>query len=100
MPPKMSLAAQNLKTGADALGTTEIESESAKHENETRCPRYLRKLVPARKTRKRDPTHLAPPKTSPVPSKMSPGAQNMETGPDALGTAENISGPAKHENGN
>jgi hypothetical protein len=27
-----------MKTGLDALGTAENESESAKHENGTRCP--------------------------------------------------------------
>jgi hypothetical protein len=32
----MSLGAQNMKTGLDAPGTVENESESAKHENGTR----------------------------------------------------------------
>jgi hypothetical protein len=35
----MSPAAQNMKTGPDALGTAQIESESVKHENGTRRPR-------------------------------------------------------------
>jgi hypothetical protein len=42
--------AQNMKTGADALGTAENESGRAKHENGTRRPRYRRKRVEARKT--------------------------------------------------
>jgi hypothetical protein len=68
------------------------ESGSAKHENENRRPRYSRKRVWERKTLKRD-------STSSVPLKMSPGAQNMKTGPDVLDTAENESGSAKLENG-
>jgi hypothetical protein len=35
--------AQNMKAGPDALATVEYESGSAKHENETRRPRYRRK---------------------------------------------------------
>jgi hypothetical protein len=84
--------AQNMKTGPDALGTVENEYGRAKHVNETRRTRYLRKRVRARKTCKRDPTHSVPPKTS-------AGAQNMKMGPDAIGTAEMDSGSAKHENG-
>jgi hypothetical protein len=84
--------AQNMKTEPDAIGTAEKESGSAKHENGTRGPRYRRKRVRARKTRKRDTTPSVPPK-------MIPGAQNMKTEPDAIGTAENESGSAKHENG-
>jgi hypothetical protein len=67
--PKMSPGAQNMKTGPDALGTTEknpgaqhmktrpnalrtTENESgcAKHENGTRRPRYHRKRVREHKT--------------------------------------------------
>jgi hypothetical protein len=81
-----------MKTGLDARGTAEDESGRAKHENGTRHPRYARKRVWERKTGKREPTHLVPPK-------KSPGAQIIKTGPDALGTAENESGSAKHENG-
>jgi hypothetical protein len=33
IPMKTSPGAQNMKTGPDALGTTENESGSAKHEN-------------------------------------------------------------------
>jgi hypothetical protein len=88
----MSPGAQNMKTGPDALGTTENdsgtqnmktcpdvvgtaenESVSAKHENGTRRPRYHRKWDP----------------TPSIPPKMSLGAQNMKTGPDTLGTCEN-----------
>jgi hypothetical protein len=29
-----------MKTGADALGTAKTEYDHAKHENETRLPRY------------------------------------------------------------
>jgi hypothetical protein len=65
VPSKTSLGAQNMKTGLDALGNVENESWRAKHENGTRCPRYRRKCVRARKTRKRDPTPSASPKTSP-----------------------------------
>jgi hypothetical protein len=43
VPPKMSLGAQNMKTGPDALCTAENESRSVKHENRTRRPRYRRK---------------------------------------------------------
>jgi hypothetical protein len=105
VPPKTSSAAQNKKKGPYALGTAENEfgsakqekgpyalgtaeneSGSKKHENGTRRPWYRRKLVRERKTRKRDPTPLVPPKTS-------KGAQNIETGPDALGIVENDSKP-------
>jgi hypothetical protein len=72
-----------MKTGPDALGTAENESGRARHENENRRPRYRRK---------RDSTHLVPPKTS-------TGVQNMKTGHDALGAAENESVRAKNENG-
>jgi hypothetical protein len=50
VPPKMSLGAQIIKMGVSALGTTENEFGSAKHENETQCPRYHRKRVWERKT--------------------------------------------------
>jgi hypothetical protein len=73
VPPKTCPGAQNLKTGAVALGTAEPESGCAKHEN----------WVP----------------TPSVPPKRSLGTQNKKTGPDALGTAEDESGRAKHENG-
>jgi hypothetical protein len=81
-----------MKTGPDAIGTTENESERAKRENGTRRTRHHRKRVQERKTEKRD-------LTTSVPLKMSPGAQNMKTGPDAHGNAENESGSAKRENG-
>jgi hypothetical protein len=45
LPPKNSPGAQNMKTGPDALGTAEIESECVKHENGTRRARYRRALV-------------------------------------------------------
>jgi hypothetical protein len=32
-----------MKTGLDAIGIAENESERAKHDNETRRPRYRRK---------------------------------------------------------
>jgi hypothetical protein len=88
----MSPGAQNMKTGNDALGTTENEFGSAKHENGTRRPRYRRIRVRARKTRKREPT-------SSVPSKTSTGAQNMIIGNDALGTSEKEFGGTKQGNG-
>jgi hypothetical protein len=59
-----------MKTGPDAISTTENVFGSPKHE-----------------------------KTPMIPSKMCSGARNITTGPDALGTAENESGCAKHENG-
>jgi hypothetical protein len=40
VPPKTSSGAQNMKTGPDALGTAENESDRAKHENGTRRPGY------------------------------------------------------------
>jgi hypothetical protein len=40
----------NIKTGYDTLGTAENESWSAKRENGTRCHRYRRKRVLERKT--------------------------------------------------
>jgi hypothetical protein len=43
VPPKMSPRAQNMKTGPDALGTFENESERAKHENGTRLPQNRQK---------------------------------------------------------
>jgi hypothetical protein len=81
-----------MKTGRDALGTTENEFGNAKHENGTRRPRYHRKYVWERKTRKQDTK-------PPVPPKMSPGAQNMKMGPDAHGTTENEIESEKKENG-
>jgi hypothetical protein len=39
VPPKTSLCQQNMKTGPDALSTTENEFVRAKHENGTRRPR-------------------------------------------------------------
>jgi hypothetical protein len=88
----MSPGAQNMKTGPDTLGTTENESGSAKHENKTRRPRYRRKQVRMRKSRKQDPTPS-------VQSITSPGAQIKKTGPDALGTAKNEFEGTQHENG-
>jgi hypothetical protein len=88
----MSLNAQNIKTGPDALCTAENMAGSAKHENGTRRPRYRQKLVPSCKTWKRNMSPSGP-------SNISLGAQNMKMGPDALGTAENMSGSAKYENG-
>jgi hypothetical protein len=73
---------QNVKTGPDDLGNAENESGSAKNENRTRRPRYHRKRVRERKTRKRNSTPS-------VPRKTSLGAHNMKMGPDALSTAEN-----------
>jgi hypothetical protein len=92
IPPKMSPGAQNMNMGPDALGTAENESRCAKHEYGTRRPRYRRKRVRTCKTRQRDSTHSALPKTS-----LS--AQNMKMGNDAPDTTENESGRAKHENG-
>jgi hypothetical protein len=43
IPSKMSLAAQNMKTGTDDLGTAENESGRSKNVNGTRCPRYRQK---------------------------------------------------------
>jgi hypothetical protein len=92
IPSKMIPGAQNMKMRPDALGTAENEYGRAKHENGTRRPRYRRKRVRERKTRKRDPTPSVPPK-------KIRGAQNIKTGPDTLDTAENDSGSAKYENG-
>jgi hypothetical protein len=50
VPPKTSLAAQNMKTGPDALGTAENMSGSGKQENKMRRTRYRRKQVRERKT--------------------------------------------------
>jgi hypothetical protein len=41
----MSMGAQNLKMGPDALGTAENKSEVAKQENGTQSPQYRRKRV-------------------------------------------------------
>jgi hypothetical protein len=83
--------AQTMKTGHNVHNTAENEYGCTKHENETRRPQNCRKRVRERKTRKRDPTPSAPPKTC-------PGAQNMKTGADAHVFAENESGSVKHEN--
>jgi hypothetical protein len=88
----MSPGAQNMKTGPDTLGTAKNEFGRAKLENEKGRPRYHRKRVRERKTRKQDLTLS-------VPRKTSSGAQNMKTGPDALGNAENESESAKRDNG-
>jgi hypothetical protein len=50
VPSEPIPGAQNMKTGADALSTAKTEYGHAKHENETRLPRYRRKLFRARKT--------------------------------------------------
>jgi hypothetical protein len=102
VPPKKSSGAQYVKTGPYALGTAKNESGSAKHENGTRRPRYRRKRVEERKTRKRVPvppetipghkTRKQENPTPPVPSKTSRRAQNIKTESDALGIAENDSG--------
>jgi hypothetical protein len=47
-----------MKMGTNAPGTAEIESGGAKHENGTRRPRYRRKHVLERKTRKKEPNAL------------------------------------------
>jgi hypothetical protein len=70
-----------MKTGPDAHGSIENEFGSTKLENWTRRPRYRRKRVRERNTRK---LHLTPSE----PPKMSPGAPNMKTRPDAIGTTE------------
>jgi hypothetical protein len=92
LPPKMGPGAPNMITVPGALRTTHNGSESVKYENMTRRPRYGRKRVRERKTRKLD---LAPS----VPPKTGPGAQNMKSGPDTLGTVKNGSWSVKHENG-
>jgi hypothetical protein len=80
-----------MKTTLDALGTAENESGIAKPENGTRRPRFRRKLVRERKTRKSDSTPS-------VPLKMGPEAQNVKKRADALGTPKNMFGSEKHEN--
>jgi hypothetical protein len=45
--------AQNVKTGPDALDTVKNGSGSAKHENGTQRPHFVRKWIRERKTRKR-----------------------------------------------
>jgi hypothetical protein len=114
-----------MKSGLDALSTTEKVSASAINENGTL------KMITGVQNMKMGPNALGTAekeygdaklengarhplnrrkrvrerkkrKCDPTPSelpKMSPGAQNVKTGPDALGTAENESGSAKHENG-
>jgi hypothetical protein len=47
---KPSPEAQSMKMGADALGTAKTEYGHAKHEYETRLPRYRQQLFRARKT--------------------------------------------------
>jgi hypothetical protein len=89
---KKSPGVQNMKTGPDALGTAENKFGRTKHENGTRRPRSRRKRVRERKTRKRY-------SMSAVPSETSLGGQNIKTGPDALRTAGNDFGSVKHENG-
>jgi hypothetical protein len=100
-----------MKTGLDALGTTENDSGRANAENGSRHPRYRRIRLWERKTRKLELTPSVPPSTRPCAQNMktglialgtietSPGGQNMKTGPDALDTAENEYGSAKIENG-
>jgi hypothetical protein len=88
----MSAGAQNMKTDPDALGSAEMESGRAKHENGTRRLRYRRKRVRTGKTLKRHPTPS-------VLLKMSPEEQNMKTGPNALSTPKNENGRAKHKIG-
>jgi hypothetical protein len=65
----MSPGVPNMKTGLDALGIVENESESAKHENRTR------------------PLGTA---------ENESGSVNIKTGPDPLGSVENDSGHVKH----
>jgi hypothetical protein len=96
----MSLGAQNMKTGPNALGTVEKDSGCAKQKNGTRRARYRRKNVWERKTLEREGTPSVSPKMSHgaqnkktvpealVPKKTSLGAQNVKMGPDDPGTAE------------
>jgi hypothetical protein len=91
VPPKMDPGAQNMKTTPDALGTTQDEYGSAKHENWTWRPRYSSKRVWERKTWKRDSAPLVLPKTNPE-------AQNLKTGPNTLFTVKNESRCVKHKN--
>jgi hypothetical protein len=90
-PPTSCPGAQNLKTGPDAVGTAEYEFGRVKHENETRRPRYRRKMSPRAQNMKTEPNALGSAKTS-------SGSQNMKSGPDGIGTAENECENAKLEN--
>jgi hypothetical protein len=54
----MGSRAQNMKTGADALGIAENGSESAKHENWTRRPRYCPQWVREKEEGETDLTKL------------------------------------------
>jgi hypothetical protein len=100
-----------MKTGHDALCTTENESGRAKHENGTQLSRYCRKLFRAenefeppkhensaqhhlyrRKGSERAKLVNGTQRLLSMPSvqpKTSPGEQNLKTGPDALSIAEN-----------
>jgi hypothetical protein len=64
----MSPRAQNMKAGADALGTAEKETGSAKHEKGTRRPRYRRKRVRERKHEKGMAFFIWKPSTNSWPS--------------------------------
>jgi hypothetical protein len=88
---KMSLGAQNIKTGPDALGTAENEVGRAKHENWTRWPSIVQNESGSAK-------HENWTRRSRYRAKTSRGAQNMKTGPDAHGSAENEFRSTKHEN--
>jgi hypothetical protein len=71
VPLKMSLGAQSIKTGLDALDIAQNESGNVKNEYGTRRPWYRRK--------------------------WSLGVQNMQMGPHVLGIVENESRSAKHK---
>jgi hypothetical protein len=96
-----------MKTRPDTLDTTENESGRAKHKNGTRRPRYRRKHVQERKTRRIAREKINKNSISNMKMvfdalgtvKTSPGEQNMKKGPDAHDTAENESGSAKYECG-
>jgi hypothetical protein len=88
----MTLRAQNMKTGANALGTAKNEYGRTKHENWKLMPSIPRETSPGAQNMKMGPDDLR------TVENVS-GSENLKMGPYALGSVENESGSAKHENG-
>jgi hypothetical protein len=96
----MSRGAQNMKTGHVAPGSTENESEIAKHEKKDPPLPVLTKTCPGAQKKKSGPNDLGTVENGTCRPqyrrKTSPGTQNMKMGLDTLGIAGNNSGSSNH----
>jgi hypothetical protein len=90
VPSKMSLAAQNMKTGPHAIGTAKMSSEEQNTETGLRSLSTAKNEFGSVKHK----NWIGVLGTAENES----GAQNMKSARSALGTAQNKSRSAKHEN--